>query len=629
MLIGLVLLEALSIGMFALLLTRLQDRDVRIRVQHRLEHQTDSLAVEAEEAFAEQHPEWTAVSVRMMGGAPSVLRAKITDAAGNMMYISAGDPNRMHLGPVEKSWMGRTEGSGPRIFALGHGRWEGVKPIFVGYQVRGYAWIEDDPLWDDEQVTDTQRATFVFGAVWILASVLLAWLMSFFITRPLAILHRGTRALAAVPESTVAFPLPVTVNNELGDLIKAFNRMVASIQEQRSGLQDTLSLLDSMLANAPVGLAFFDRSNRFVRVNHVFASLTGILTSRHLGRTPSEILPPDVAIQFEEALDRVFGDEQPHADLEFSGIESPTERPWVWLVGAYPVRTTANKVRWAGIVIRDVSERARSEEALRRTEKLAATGRLAASIAHEINNPLEGLTNLLYLLRKFCGLTSPASEYAEMAENEARRIAEIAQKTLRFYRQTTLPARAKLAELLDSILDLYKMRMGTLDIQVERQYDPATTLFCYEGEIRQVLANLIGNAMDATSGGGRLIVRARRSRNWADGEAWGVRFTVADTGTGMTPEVRQRIWEPFFTTKDATGTGLGLWVSQEIIVKHHGTVRVRSRVSGAGGPSGTVFQLFLPDLDGISEEGLETRADAAGGDPEAEREEQLEQSPGN
>ncbi len=261
-------------------------------------------------------------------------------------------------------------------------------------------------------------------------------------------------------------------------------------------------------------------------------------------------------------------------------------------------------MRWAGIIIRDVSERARSEEALRKTEKLAATGRLAASIAHEINNPLEGLTNLLYLLRNFSGLDGPALDYVRMAEHQTRRIADIAQKTLRFYRQSTLPVRARVSELADSILDLYKTRMNTLNIHLECEFDPEATVFCYEGEIRQVLANLVGNAIDATSSGGRLVVRARRSQSWTNGQPanqmCGVRITVADTGSGMTPEVRSRIFEAFFTTKEAVGTGLGLWVSQEIIQKHNGLVHVRSRAAGNGQGSGTVFHLFLPDDESLA-----------------------------
>ena len=120
-------------------------------------------------------------------------------------------------------------------------------------------------------------------------------------------------------------------------------------------------------------------------------------------------------------------------------------------------------------------------------------------------------------------------------------------------------------------------------------------LFCFAGELRQVFANLVGNALDATPAGGRLVVRARRSRNWKEPEQQGIRFAVADTGSGMEPAVRERIFEAFFTTKEMTGTGLGLWVSHEIIVKHRGTVHVRSRIAQEGRASGTVFSIFIPD----------------------------------
>ncbi|HTX75906.1 MAG TPA: ATP-binding protein [Terracidiphilus sp.] len=614
MLVGLVLLEALSIGLFAIFLTRLEDRDMLDRVRQRLEHQVTTLSVEAEEAYEDKRPDFLVVSVRVLGGAPSVLRAKITDAAGNMLYVSAGQPGQIHLDPNERSVLTHFTGHAPRVFSLGDRRYEAVKPVYYAYDLRGYAWVESDPVWDDTQVFDTLRATLVFGSIWIVASFVLVWLMSLVITRPLAILHHGTRALAAHPESSAAFPLPVVVHNELGALIAAFNSMVASIEEQRAGLRDTLSLLDSLLANAPIGFAFFDRAARFVRVNQVFASLTGISIGSHLGRTPDELLPSDVALQFDEALQRAFSSQEPVPDLEFRGIDPTTQAHWNWLISAYPVRTMPEQVRWVGVIVRDVTERVRAEEALRRSEKLAATGRLAASIAHEINNPLEGLTNLLYILRTHCGLNAPALEYASMAEHEARRIAEIAQKTLRFYRQSTLPGRVRPAELIDGILDLYRTRMHTFNIAVERNLDPDLTVFCFEGEIRQVLANLIGNAIDATAGGGRILVRLRACRRWRDAREsespatgpgrWdaesGICITVADTGVGMTPEVRAHIFEPFFTTKEATGTGLGLWVSQEIVAKHRGELRVRSRAATGGKCSGTVFQFYLPDDESLA-----------------------------
>jgi PAS domain S-box-containing protein len=413
------------------------------------------------------------------------------------------------------------------------------------------------------------------------------------------------------PESSGSFPLPVSVENEIGDLIEAFNRMVASIAEQRAGLSDTLSLLDSMLANAPIGLAFCDRRGRFVRVNQVFADMTGVSLSRHLGRTIPELLPQPAASALEETVLRVFASEQPVRDLEMTGQSGSSGRPWTWLASAYPVRTTPQQVRWVGMIVLDASDRKRSEEALRRTEKLAATGRLAASIAHEINNPLEAVTNLLFLLHNFCHLDESAMNYVMMAEHEARRIAEITQQTLRFYRQSTLPTRANMGELLGSVLSLYHGRLNTLNIQVERDFDPELELFCFAGELRQVFANLVGNAVDATTAGGRLLVRAKSSRNWKDSEQSGIRFTVADTGTGMEPAVKERVFEAFFTTKEVTGTGLGLWVSHEIIVKHHGFVRVRSRTAKDGKASGSVFSIFIPgDLQSTQVEAQQVAAEA-------------------
>ena len=240
MLVSLVLLEGFSIGLFALFLTHMEDRDMRDRDRQRLEHQVTSLCVQTEEAYEDNRPDVLAVAVRMVGAAPSVLRAKITDPAGNMLSVSAGEPAQVHLIPSERSILDRFTGHAPRIFSLGDNRWEAVKPIYFAYQLRGYAWVESDPVWEEEQVFDTVRATLIFGTIWIAASFVLVWLMSLLITRPMAILHHGTRALAAHPESSAAFPLPVTVENDFGDLISAFNSMVASIEEQRAGLRDTL-----------------------------------------------------------------------------------------------------------------------------------------------------------------------------------------------------------------------------------------------------------------------------------------------------------------------------------------------------------------------------------------------------
>ena len=605
LLAGLLLLETLSIGLFAVLLVRQQERRLYLRARQALAYQSTSLAMQSAEALGRNRPSWVEHYVSMLVSSPTVEATKISDPAGGVLFYvsdsSSSDSDEQHqLRPDERAQIALMHDRGPRVFTGAGGRWEAVHAIYTGSDLRGYAWVTYDRNAARQDIDFLLRDLSIFGIIWLAASVALVLLVGRAIARPLAVLHRGTRTLVAAPESGSGFPLPVTVHNEFGDLIQAFNGMVSSIAEQRAGLNDTLSLLDSMLANAPIGLAFFDRRCRFVRVNQVFAAMTGVPLSRHLGRTLPELLPDDVSHKLEDTVARVFAEEQPVRNLELGSQNAKTGQSWTWLASAYPVLTNPQQVRWVGVIVLDATERKRSEEALRKTEKLAATGRLAASIAHEINNPLEAITNLLYLLRNFCKLQNPALEYVTLAEHEARRISEITQQTLRFYRQSTMPSRTGISELIDSVLSLYQGRLSSLRVKVERKYESDMDLFCFAGELRQVFANLIGNAIDASMADGRILVRAHRSRNWKDPSQAGIRFAFADSGTGMDAEVRQHAFEAFFTTKEVTGTGLGLWVSHEIIVKHHGFFHLRSRPAGGEKPSGTVFQVFIPDTESFA-----------------------------
>ncbi len=600
MLASLMLLEILSIGLFAGLLTQQQVRRTNQRAQYWLAYESTALAAQSAEALEQQRPTWVDLAVRTIVDAPIVQSAKIVSPSGEVLFFRSDKQESPNLSDVERAQIPVVQRDESKIFQTANGGWEAIRPIYTRANLRGYAFVTYDRSAALQQLSSLLDDTAIFGSIWVVASALLVLLMGRTITQPLALLHHGTTALMTSPEDGSGFPLPVRVQNEIGDLIETFNRMVASLAEQRAGLNDTLSLLDSMLANAPIGLAFVDHNGRVVRVNQIFADLTGIAVSRHLGRTLTDLLPKAVASEIEGAVHRVFSSEEPVRNLELNGEGGKLRRPWTWLISAYPVRTTPNQVRWVGIIALDASDRKRSEEALRRSEKLAVTGRLAASIAHEINNPLEAITNLLFLLRCSNDLPETAKQYVTMADNEVRRISEITQQTLRFYRQPTQPATVPAEELFDSVLNLYQSRINTVDLRVEREYQPGLTLFCFAGEIRQVFANLIGNAIDASGAGGRLVLRTRRSRDWRDSARTGVRFTVADTGTGMEPDVRQHIFEAFFTTKEATGTGLGLWVSQEIVLKHHGLLRVRSRSAASLDAqeqwgSGTVFEIFLPD----------------------------------
>lgn len=244
-------------------------------------------------------------------------------------------------------------------------------------------------------------------------------------------------------------------------------------------------------------------------------------------------------------------------------------------------------------------ERRLSETVLRHSEKLAVVGRLASSIAHEINNPLEGVTNLLYLLEG-TSLNEQQREYLTTAQQELARVAEIAAQTLTHNRQRDVRGEASMSTLLDSVLVLYQGRLAGSNTKIERRYRNTPPFNCRPGELRQVFANLIGNAFDATRKGGLILLRERAARDLKTNHS-GVRITVADTGSGMSAEVIARLFEPFQSTKGLNGNGLGLWISKGIVEKHHGSIRFRSSTKPRS--SGTVFSIFIPH------EGLDNKLD--------------------
>ncbi|WP_263355843.1 two-component system sensor histidine kinase NtrB [Acidicapsa ligni] len=243
------------------------------------------------------------------------------------------------------------------------------------------------------------------------------------------------------------------------------------------------------------------------------------------------------------------------------------------------------------VVSREITRKKLTEDALLKSERLAALGRLASSIAHEINNPLEAVTNLLYLANHSDELPQ-IHEFLSIAEREIRRVSVIANQTLRFHKQTKDPRAVTCDELLETVLSIYHGRILSHRVRVERRRSTSQKIVCFDGEIRQILNNLVSNAVDSMSAhGGRLILSSQSATDWKTGES-GVRITVADTGSGMSRETRNHIFEAFFTTKGLGGAGLGLWLSKEIIDRDGGRLNVRSNQ----GPdcNGTVFTLFLP-----------------------------------
>jgi signal transduction histidine kinase/CheY-like chemotaxis protein len=331
------------------------------------------------------------------------------------------------------------------------------------------------------------------------------------------------------------------------------------------------------LEHIPEVFYTFDRDYRFTYMN-----AAGTEVARRLGKELSgeciwDVLPElrgsIVDLSLRQAMEQ-------RVALEFEYYYEPFAN-WFQL-HVYPLPDE-------GIILyaRDITETRKTEEALRKSEQLAVAGRLAASIAHEINNPLEAVTNLLFLANMDSNITGNTRNLLDTADKELRRLSHIAARSLKFYRQHTAPVLSSLEELVESVLFFYETEINMRKIRLERRYRPAPLVLYHQGEFRQVVTNLIGNALDALSRHGRLVVGVRLSSDSAGRR--GVAVTVADDGSGMDREMLERLFHPFATTKGEAGTGLGLWVSKGILDKHHTKIAVRSRRD-----RGTVFRLFVP-----------------------------------
>jgi PAS domain S-box-containing protein len=262
--------------------------------------------------------------------------------------------------------------------------------------------------------------------------------------------------------------------------------------------------------------------------------------------------------------------------IRANGERFPVELDSVILPGSPPR---------AFIMLRDITERKRTEAALLRSQKLASLGRMAAAIAHEINNPLAAVTNLLFLAKETKENPESTCHLLERADAELKRVAHITRQSLGFYREANAPAVMSVSTVLDSVLDLLNNRIQAKHAIVEKQWKADVQITAVAGELRQVFSNILSNSLDAIDQGGTIKVRISAGKD-------SVRVTLTDNGKGIPAGALQHVFEPFFTTKDRAGTGLGLWVSHEIIEKHGGKIQVRSHAQGSR--RGTAFSVVLP-----------------------------------
>ncbi|HZL28294.1 MAG TPA: HAMP domain-containing sensor histidine kinase [Acidobacteriaceae bacterium] len=239
----------------------------------------------------------------------------------------------------------------------------------------------------------------------------------------------------------------------------------------------------------------------------------------------------------------------------------------------------------------EIAARKKTEQALIASEKLASVGRMSAVLAHEINNPIAAVMDILYLIKDVDGLPSPVPEYLEMADGELKRIAHITRQTLGFCTDISTPTTFRVCALLDSVKDMLKAKIKSKNAVVELQCDDKMEIAAMDGELRQVFSNFVLNSLHAIDQGGRVTMRASVSRHPLHGNRR-IRITVSDNGGGIQAATLPHIFEPFFTTKGAVGNGLGLWVSRQIVDKHGGSLRVRSCTQGIH--RGTTFSVVLP-----------------------------------
>lgn len=367
---------------------------------------------------------------------------------------------------------------------------------------------------------------------------------------------------------------------------------VAGLARQRSRAEtqadEARREMAAIVASSEDAIASFTVDGIVTSWNRGADNLFGYTAEEIIGRPISVLVPPDRLEEFATDLARLNREEHVPS-YQTERVDKNGIRVTI-LLSLSPLRNEEGKLVGASAIARDVTAQKRTEEVLRRNERLVTAGRLTAAIAHEIKNPLEALTNLIYLARQD---TAAREEYLQRAEHEIGRLDSIAQQALGFVRETTSPERLDAGKVLDEVVQLYMRKLQASRITLEKRNGDYLEIVGHPGELRQVFANLILNAMDSMHNGGRLRLRVVRAREWSGDRRSGVRVTFADTGNGISPKDLPHIFEPFYTTKKDQGTGLGLWLAYGAVQKHAGWIRVSTRTTP--GISGTVFAVFLPD----------------------------------
>jgi len=392
----------------------------------------------------------------------------------------------------------------------------------------------------------------------------------------------------------VAFLLFTLTRRELYALSSTYEQHLRAEQDKALQLRNNQELLQITVKSIGDAVVSTDATGNVSFLNPVAQQLTGWDYNAAHGRPLHEVLPlidESTRTEVDDPVETVRRS-QSVVGLSQLLLISRSQQEYPIELTAAPIRKDHGNLVGVVIVFRDITQRRQTEQVLRTSERLAQAGRLSATIAHEIRNPLDTVSNLIYLLRHEKEASAASSQYLEMASDELARIAQITGQLLTFHREARAPVDVDLTDVIQSVLVLHAPQIRRSHVKVEQRLRTRQPVRGYPGELRQVFSNLVGNAIDAMAHGGKLVVHVRESSLASDPSCKGVRVTVLDTGAGIPLGVRRNLFAPFYTTKGEKGTGLGLWVSRGIIEKHEGTIHLSSRI--CEGKSGTAFSVFLP-----------------------------------
>lgn len=355
---------------------------------------------------------------------------------------------------------------------------------------------------------------------------------------------------------------------------------------ERKLAEQQLRLAAAALDAAANAVLLTDREGNILFVNPAFTKLTGYTAEEARGMTPRLLKSgANSAEVYQDLWRTILSGKVWHGELTSRRKDGSLYAQETTIA---PVRSENGEIsNFVGIQV-DITDRKRAEQALLQSEKLASVGRMAATIAHEINNPLSATMNAVYLANSDPALSPRTREILSVAERELKRVAHISKQTLGFYKESGRVVVVKLAELLDGVLELYESKVRNKRIHIERRYRCGVAVQAVEGELRQMISNLVTNGIDALREKGTLYLRTAGPLPVAGSRPM-VRLTIADNGTGISSKDLERIFVPFFTTKSAIGTGLGLWIVSELVRKNEGKIQVRSQAG-----RGAVFAIWLP-----------------------------------